>query len=163
MILQYFSRHISFARTFQESPSYSSTFSSLCKTWRSWLRADNLTLQLDLQSWLMKDAGPSHNWAQFFLQENITLKSLCPGVRSWCSSSSVSSAIQPINISIFSCFCLLHGKIVPINITIFSCFCLLHGKNTVKTLYNATRYNRIFNIRHKIAGNGSVSIKIPSL
>ena len=33
----------------------------------------------------------------------------------------------------------------------------------VKTLYNGTRYNRIFNIRHKIAGNGSVSIKIPSL
>ena len=31
------------------------------------------------------------------------------------------------------------------------------------TLYNVTRYNRIFNIRHKIAGNGSVSIKIPSL
>ena len=35
--------------------------------------------------------------------------------------------------------------------------------NTVKTLYNVTRYNRIFNIRHKIAGDGSVSIKIPSL
>ena len=35
--------------------------------------------------------------------------------------------------------------------------------NTVKTLYNVIRYNRIFNIRHKIAGNGSVSIKIPSL
>ena len=34
---------------------------------------------------------------------------------------------------------------------------------TVKTLYNVTRYNRIFNIRHKIAGNGSVSIKIPTL
>ena len=34
---------------------------------------------------------------------------------------------------------------------------------TVKTLYNVTHYNRIFNIRHKIAGNGSVSIKIPSL
>ena len=34
---------------------------------------------------------------------------------------------------------------------------------TVKTLYNVTRYNRIFNIRHKFAGNGSVSIKIPSL
>ena len=34
---------------------------------------------------------------------------------------------------------------------------------TVKTLYNVTRYNRIFNIRHKNAGNGSVSIKIPSL
>ena len=34
---------------------------------------------------------------------------------------------------------------------------------TVNTLYNVTRYNRIFNIRHKIAGNGSVSIKIPSL
>ena len=36
-------------------------------------------------------------------------------------------------------------------------------RNTVKTLYNVTRCNRIFNIRHKIAGNGSVSIKIPSL
>ena len=35
--------------------------------------------------------------------------------------------------------------------------------HTVKTLYNVTRYNRIFNIRHKIAGNGSISIKIPSL
>ena len=34
--------------------------------------------------------------------------------------------------------------------------------NTVKTLYNVTRCNRILNIRHKIAGNGSVSIKIPS-
>ena len=34
---------------------------------------------------------------------------------------------------------------------------------TVKTLYNVNRYNRIFNIQHKIAGNGSVSIKIPSL
>ena len=34
---------------------------------------------------------------------------------------------------------------------------------TVKTLYNVTRYNRIFNIRHKFAGNGSVSIKIPTL
>ena len=34
---------------------------------------------------------------------------------------------------------------------------------TVKTLYNVTRYNRIFNIRHKIAGNRSVIIKIPSL
>ena len=34
---------------------------------------------------------------------------------------------------------------------------------TVKTLYNVTHYNRIFNIRHKFAGNGSVSIKIPSL
>ena len=35
--------------------------------------------------------------------------------------------------------------------------------NTDKTLYNITRYNRIFNIRHKIDGNGSVSIKFPSL
>ena len=35
--------------------------------------------------------------------------------------------------------------------------------STVETLYNVTPYNRIFNIRHKIAGNGSVSIKIPSL
>ena len=34
---------------------------------------------------------------------------------------------------------------------------------TIKTLYNVTRYNRIFNIRRKFAGNGSVSIKIPSL
>ena len=34
---------------------------------------------------------------------------------------------------------------------------------TVKTLYNVIRYNRIFNIRHKIAGKGSVSITIPSL
>ena len=30
-------------------------------------------------------------------------------------------------------------------------------------LYNVTRYNRIFNIQHKIAENESVSIKIPSL
>ena len=35
--------------------------------------------------------------------------------------------------------------------------------STVKTLYNVTRYNRIFNIRLKIAGKGSISIKIPSL
>ena len=35
--------------------------------------------------------------------------------------------------------------------------------STVKTVFNVTRYNRIFNIRHKVAGNGSVSIKIPSL
>ena len=35
--------------------------------------------------------------------------------------------------------------------------------NTVSTLYNVTHYNRIFNIRSKFAGNGSVSIKIPSL
>ena len=45
--------------------------------------------------------------------------------------------------------------------------CQLQAKvctqSTVKTLYNVTRYNRIFNIRHKIAGNGSVSIKTPSL
>ena len=34
---------------------------------------------------------------------------------------------------------------------------------TVKTLYNVTRYNRTFNIRHEIARNGFVSIKIPSL
>ena len=33
---------------------------------------------------------------------------------------------------------------------------------TVKTPYNVTGYNRIFNIRHKIAGNKSVSFKIPS-
>ena len=37
------------------------------------------------------------------------------------------------------------------------------GHNTVKALYNVTRYNRIFNIQHKISGKGSVSIKIPSL
>ena len=35
--------------------------------------------------------------------------------------------------------------------------------DTVKTLYNVTRYNRIFNIRHKVAGNASVSIIVPSL
>ena len=34
---------------------------------------------------------------------------------------------------------------------------------TVKTLYNVIRYNRKFNIRHRNAGNGSVSINIPSL
>ena len=34
---------------------------------------------------------------------------------------------------------------------------------TVKTLYNVTRYNRIFNIRHKYAGNRYVPIKISSL
>ena len=38
-----------------------------------------------------------------------------------------------------------------------------HIRITVKTLYKVTRYNRIFNILLKIAGNGSVSIKIPSL
>ena len=35
-------------------------------------------------------------------------------------------------------------------------------QDTVKTLYNITRYIRIVNIRQKFAGNGSVSIKIPS-
>ena len=30
--------------------------------------------------------------------------------------------------------------------------------DTVKSLYNVTLYNRIFNIRHKIAGDGSLSI-----
>ena len=35
--------------------------------------------------------------------------------------------------------------------------------NIVRTLYNVTRYNRIFNIRHKFAGNASVSFEIPSL
>ena len=39
----------------------------------------------------------------------------------------------------------------------------LSYRSTVKTLYNITCYKRIFNIRHKIARNGSVSIKIPSL
>ena len=34
---------------------------------------------------------------------------------------------------------------------------------TVKTLYNVPCYNRIFNIRLKFVGNGSVSIKIPPL
>ena len=43
------------------------------------------------------------------------------------------------------------------------CFPGKNKLNTVKTLYNVTRYNRIFNIRHKIAGSRSVSIKIPSL
>ena len=33
-----------------------------------------------------------------------------------------------------------------------------NSHDTVKTPYNVIRYNRIFNIRHKIAGNGSVSI-----
>ena len=45
-----------------------------------------------------------------------------------------------------------------VGFSVCSIFCC-----TVKTLCNVTRYNRIFNIRHKIAGNGSVSIKIPSL
>ena len=36
-------------------------------------------------------------------------------------------------------------------------------RSTVKTLYNVTRYNRIFNIRHKFGWNGSVYINIPSL
>ena len=44
-----------------------------------------------------------------------------------------------------------------------ACFQELLNAYTVKTPYNVTHYNRIFNIRHKIAGNGSVSIKIPSL
>ena len=35
--------------------------------------------------------------------------------------------------------------------------------NTVKTLYKITPYNKIFNIQYKFVGNGSVSIKIPSL
>ena len=44
------------------------------------------------------------------------------------------------------------------------CGSLLHDLGgTVKTLYIVTHYNRIINILHKYAGNGSVSIKIPSL
>ena len=35
--------------------------------------------------------------------------------------------------------------------------------STVKPLYNVTLYNRIFTIRHKFTGNGSVSVIIPSL
>ena len=42
-------------------------------------------------------------------------------------------------------------------IILYECVC------TVKTLYNVTSFNRIFIIRRKIAGNRSVSIKIPSL
>ena len=40
-------------------------------------------------------------------------------------------------------------KIIDTHISFYSC-------NTVKILYNVTRYNRIFNILHKFAGNGSV-------
>ena len=35
--------------------------------------------------------------------------------------------------------------------------------DTVKPLYNVILYNRIFTIQHKFVGNGSISIKIPSL
>ena len=52
-----------------------------------------------------------------------------------------------------NCLESLEGRIIPNK----------RKLDTVKTLYNVTRYNRIFNKRHKIAGNGSVSIKIPSL
>ena len=54
---------------------------------------------------------------------------------------------------------ILNGTALYLPIVIY----LILPLYTVKTLYNVTRYNRIFNIRHKIAGNGSVSIKIPSL
>ena len=40
---------------------------------------------------------------------------------------------------------------------------LCNALHTVKTLYNITLYNRIFNIQLKYAGNRSVSIKIPTL
>ena len=56
------------------------------------------------------------------------------------------------------CNCLITRYFV-----IESTFCLYINDFTVKTLYNVTCYNRIFNIRCKIVGNGSVSIKIPSL
>ena len=52
------------------------------------------------------------------------------------------------------------SRLAPVLKTIFH-QCVI--SNTVKTLYNVTLYNRIFNIQYKIAGNGSVSIKIPSL
>jgi len=67
------------------------------------------TLQLALQSWLMKAAGPSHNCAQFLRQLYITEKSFFPGCNSMASSSSLSSAIQPTRQDIFS-FLYLEGK-----------------------------------------------------
>lgn len=73
-------------------------------------RAKNsATLQLALQSWLMKAAGPSHNCAQFLRQLYITEKSFFPGCNSMASSSSLSSAIQPTRQDIFS-FLYLEGK-----------------------------------------------------
>ena len=61
--------------------------------------------------------------------------------------------------------CLLDKSIVMIlkSELLKPCCCRKLQRNTVKTLYNVTRYNRIFNIRQKISGNRSVSIKIPSL
>jgi hypothetical protein len=43
----------------------------------------------------MYAAVPSHNWAQFLRQLNMTEKSFLPGTSSSCSSSSESSAMQP--------------------------------------------------------------------
>lgn len=65
-----------------------------------------LTLQLGRQSWLMNAAGPSQSWAQFFLVENMTLKSFLPGTRSRSSSFSVSSAIHPTSRGMVSFFSL---------------------------------------------------------
>ena len=76
---------------------------------RPQFQQNSATLQLALQSWLMKAAGPSHNCAQFLRQLYITEKSFFPGCNSMASSSSLSSAIQPTRQDIFS-FLYLQGK-----------------------------------------------------
>lgn len=70
---------------------------------------NSATLQLALQSWFMKAAGPSHNCAQFLRQLYITEKSFFPGCKSMASSSSLSSAMQPTRHDIFS-FLYLYSK-----------------------------------------------------
>ena len=50
-------------------------------------------------------------------------------------------------------------KFYPLNLySIITPFDTFEISCTVKTLYNLTLYNRILNIRHKIAGNWSASI-----
>ena len=70
-----------------------------------------------------------------------------------------------LNLGKFHLFCIneqdFHLKLTS-NKSVYSLICCT-GPYTVKTLYNVTSYNRIFNIRHNIAGNESVSIKILSL
>lgn len=53
--------------------------------------------------WLMKAAGPSHNWALLFRVEYMMLKSFSPALSRF-SSSSRSSAMQPTSSSSFSFF-----------------------------------------------------------
>ena len=56
----------------------------------------------------------------------------------------------------------MHNQMTAFHAELWT-FDLIENNIQSKTLYNVTHYNRIFNIRHKFAGNGSVSIEILTL